>query len=87
MANTGGLVFSLPAAAGAAVVVGSHSLAVDEPVAARFSLRYLSIFAKSAPMSADVEMKLGPSSPLLLTFPVRGVESGFLQFHLGLVVE
>ena len=61
----------------------SAIMTVHEPVSATFSLRYLSIFAKAAPLSTEVQIQLGQDTPLHLSFALRRSADGFMDFHLS----
>jgi len=59
------------------------ALTVHEPVSATFALRYLTNFAKAAPLSGTVELGLGPDAPLLVKYDLDNADNGYLQFYLA----
>merc|ERR1719155_236028 len=59
------------------------TLTVHENVTATFALRYLVNFAKAAPLSGQVELGLGPDSPLLVKYDLEAEQNGHLQFYLA----
>mmetsp|Transcript_101646 Transcript_101646/g.206525 ORF Transcript_101646/g.206525 Transcript_101646/m.206525 type:complete len:260 (+) Transcript_101646:60-839(+) len=59
------------------------TLTVHENVTATFALRYLVNFAKAAPLSGQVELGLGPDSPLLVKYDLETAENGHMQFYLA----
>merc|ERR1711862_760038 len=59
------------------------SLTVHEAVTATFALRYLSNFAKAAPLCGVVELGLGPDAPLLVKYDLEKADNGHMQFYLA----
>jgi len=59
------------------------SLTVTEPVTATFALRYLNMFARSAPLSGSVELGMGSDSPLSVKYPLEHQDNGQLEFFLA----
>jgi proliferating cell nuclear antigen len=70
-------------AKGAAVAEDSDvgvSIILESAVSLTFSLKYLSNFAKSAPLSKEVSLNMSKDVPLLVQFEF---EQGSLQFFLA----
>merc|ERR1712023_32091 len=63
------------------------SLTVREPMGATFALRYLTNFAKAAPLCGAVELGLGPDAPLSVKYVLDSVDNGHLQFYLAPKVD
>eukprot|EP00747_Dinoflagellata_sp_TGD_P139537 gnl/TRDRNA2_/TRDRNA2_175904_c1_seq1.p1 gnl/TRDRNA2_/TRDRNA2_175904_c1~~gnl/TRDRNA2_/TRDRNA2_175904_c1_seq1.p1 ORF type:complete len:260 (+),score=84.30 gnl/TRDRNA2_/TRDRNA2_175904_c1_seq1:109-888(+) len=59
------------------------ALTIHEPVTAAFALRYLTNFAKAAPLSGGVEIGLGPDSPLSVKYDLENPDNGYIQFYLA----
>jgi len=59
------------------------SLQVMECVTATFALRYLTNFAKAAPLCGSVELGLGVDAPILVKYNLETADNGHLQFYLA----
>merc|ERR1711988_1526903 len=59
------------------------ALTIHEPVTAAFALRYLTNFAKAAPLSGGVELGLAADSPLAVKYDLEDPTNGYIQFYLA----
>lgn len=59
------------------------SLTVHEEVTATFALRYLTNFAKAAPLCGSVELGLAADAPLSVKYDIDTADNGHMQFYLA----
>lgn len=59
----------------------STSIETDSPLDMAFSLRYLSMFAKSTPLAPTVTLSMKENMPVRVHYPIEGL--GHLRFYLA----
>lgn len=57
-------------------------ITMEEPTKQTYAVRYLSFFAKAAPLSDSVTISLSPDVPLVVDFNM-GEEVGFVKYYLA----
>ena len=72
---------------GAATVIAGEHVTIEAPsgeTALHYPMKYLVGFAKAAPLSHTVVLKMGTDTPLNLGYLVQGsAEKGYLHFYLA----
>lgn len=58
---------------------------MEEPVALKFALQYLSSFAKATPLSPQVHLHMSPGVPLVVEYPIENM--GGVRFYLAPKIE
>jgi len=53
-------------------------------VCLEFSMRYLLLFCKAAPLSSTVTLSLSPEKPLMVYW---GIEAGYVKNYLSPIVD
>jgi proliferating cell nuclear antigen len=56
---------------------------VEEPCQTIYSLRYMNMFAKAAPLSNHVRLSVSSELPIIVKFPLEEEERGHLSFFLA----